>query len=209
MKMQSKLVIIGQWHWHWQYTCTEWLFKEQTEMHRKDNTHETKNHKRELIDKPQVNHAGIHYSNSKASPSEYNHMDVGCRGLKARVCSLYLSVFFLFTSNILETAQDTILLYLRVHLETHILVRSVFTYHPNFLGHYFFFCVHFFIHFIYSLWVCARKDPMEKCNGMFMFCGMLTQWRVFRVYFNTLSSWALGKFQFCTIAIEPSELTIE
>lgn len=55
MKVQSKLVTVVQW-----LTFND-SSKELTKMYLKDNTHEANAHKWELIDKPQVNHPGIHY----------------------------------------------------------------------------------------------------------------------------------------------------
>lgn len=51
--------------YHWSMALKLSVQRAEPKLHSKDNTHETttKNLKRELIDKPQVNHSGIHYSN--------------------------------------------------------------------------------------------------------------------------------------------------
>lgn len=127
-----------------------------------------------------------------------------------------VSIFSGFLSpNILETARSLIRYYCISEsiCKTHFLVRCILRTVRTFLGHRFFLFFQIFFSVPFTLFTCCAEYMCEK-NGpkrrsaivCLCFAGMLTQWRVFRVYFNTLSSWALGKFQFCTMAIEPQNL---
>lgn len=75
---------------------------------------------------------------------------------------------------------------------------------------FFCFCLFRLFHlFLLNTWVSGKEREKMIHRGstqcIYVLRNVDTVKRVFRVHFNTLSPWALGKFQFCTMAIEPRQ----